>query len=111
MKLDELTLGQIRELKTLFSGDLQPQRFPINVGENYFIRTVTMYYTGRVKAVNGDVIVLEKAAWIADTGRFYDFLKTGEASEVEPFIDDVNIPAGSVVDWTKWSHALLESQK
>jgi hypothetical protein len=64
---------------------------PWIIGQNYLIRTVTMIDTGRVTAVFDHEIVLEDAAWIADTGRFTDALKKCEFSEVEMF------PAGPVI--------------
>lgn len=85
--------------------------FPIAVGDSCFIRTVTLYYTGKVKKVCGPFITLEKAAWIPDTGRFSDFLKEGKANEVEPFINDVHIPMGSIIDITAWTHKLPQDQK
>ena len=111
MKLDELTLGDIKQLQGLFKGETCLNDFPIETGSNVFIRTVTLYYTGKLKKVCGQFITLSDAAWIADTGRFNDFLKKGLANEVEPFEDDVHIPIGSLIDITKWNHKLPKEQK
>ena len=112
MNLDELTYGQIKELKMLFGKPTKPKAtLPLEVGQNYFIRTVTLYYTGKLKALYPDALVLSDAAWVADTGRFYNFLKEGKVNEVEPFVDDVIIPLGSVIDVTAWHHKLLRVQK
>jgi hypothetical protein len=109
MNLEELTLGQIKEIQSMCgTKDLNS---PYKVGESYFIRTVTHYYTGKLKHIYSDSLVLSEAAWIADTGRFYDFLKEGKANEVEPFQDDVIIHKGSIVDVTKWLHKLFKEQK
>lgn len=81
------------------------------VGEQYLIRTVTLYYTGKLKQITPQELVLETAAWIPDTGRFYDCLKEGKFNEVEPFIDDVIIPRSAIVDVTKWKHQLPTNQK
>ena len=43
---------------------------PYEVGKNYFIRTVTMSYTGKLIWVGEHELVLESPAWIADSGRF-----------------------------------------
>jgi hypothetical protein len=67
----------------------------------YCVRTVTMIITGRLISVFDNELVLEDAAWIADTGRFHKFLETGEASEVEPFTDDAIVNRGSIIDVTK----------
>ena len=72
---------------------------PWNIGANYLIRTVTMIDTGRLVQVTPMELVLEDAAWIADTGRFADALKKSEFNEVEPFpTGRVIIGRASVVD-------------
>jgi hypothetical protein len=73
------------------------------VGKNYLIRTVTMINTGKLVAVTDQELVLEDAAWIADTGRFADALKdTKKFSEVEPFPDGkVIVGRGAIVDAVK----------
>lgn len=83
----------------------------IQVGQTYFIRTVTMHYTGRVTAISDAEILLEDAAWIADSGRFHNALKTGELGEVEPFVDPVVVGRAALVDATPWRHALPREQK
>jgi hypothetical protein len=99
MNLDELTLGQIKQIQSM-CGSQNSEASPYVVGQNYFIRTVTHYYTGKLKQIFRDTLVLSEACWIADTGRFYDFLKEGKANEVEPFQKDVIIPKDSIVDST-----------
>jgi len=97
MNLDELTIGQAKELAKMFPKCAQDH--PWEVGKIYLIRTVTMIQTGRLVAVGEKELVLEDAAWIADTGRFADALKTGKFSEVEPFPDgQVIIGRGAIVD-------------
>jgi hypothetical protein len=84
---------------------------PLSVGRSVFVRTVTMYYTGRVALVTASEVVLSDAAWIADTGRFHDALRDGAPAEVEPFISPVSINRGSIVDVTEWKHPLPKAQK
>jgi len=81
------------------------------VGKCYFIRGVTLYYTGRLVSVTDEDIVLEDAAWVADSGRFSTALKTGELSEVEPFISPVIVPRTSICDVTEWPHELPREAK
>ena len=73
---------------------------PWNVGKQYLIRTVTMIQHGTLVMVTDHELVLEKAAWIADTGRFADFLMGKEPNEVEPFPQDrqVIVGRGAVID-------------
>lgn len=80
------------------------------IGKNFLIRTVTMYHTGRIVAVDDRFIVLEDAAWVVDTGRFSDALKTGELSEVEPVEGLVRVSLGAVVDIFEWNHDLPREQ-
>lgn len=82
-------------------------------GKKYFIRTVTHYFTGKLRAVTKDALVLVEAAWIADTGRFADFLRTGNANEVEPYPakSHVFVSRGAVVDVSEWGHSLPKDQK
>jgi hypothetical protein len=81
------------------------------IGKAYLIRTVTMHYTGRVVDVTDSDVVLEDAAWIADTGRFANSLVDGTLSEVEPYPGQVAVCRGAMVDFCEWKHGLPRSQK
>lgn len=85
---------------------------PWQVGTNYFIRTVTHHYTGRLEAVyQKKELVLSECAWIADDGRFHTALSTGELSEIEPMLGNVIIGRGSIVDASVWTHPLPRTVK
>ncbi len=73
------------------------------VGTDYFIRTVTLYFTGKLLWVGEKEIVLDSVAWIADTGRFNEFVSGKLANEVEPFPSGsvVIIGRGSIIDMTE----------
>jgi len=111
MNLDDLTIGQAKELADLFGGVKATSQSPWKIGTCYLIRTVTMIQTGRLVAISDHELLLEDAAWIADTGRFHDALKTGELNEVEPFIGPVIVGRGAIVDATEWVHELPRIQK
>ena len=81
------------------------------IGKNYVIRTVTMIQVGTLVKVTPDELVLKDAAWVADTGRWHNFLKNGSVNEVEPFVDDVIVGRHSIIDATLWNHELLTKQK
>jgi len=81
------------------------------LGKAYFIRTVTLYYTGRLVRITDTDLVLEDAAWIADTGRFFNALKTGVLNEVEPYVNPAIVPRGGIIDATVWDHPLPREQK
>jgi hypothetical protein len=99
MDINELTIGQARELGEIF-GSSNTTEHPFAIGKNYFLRTVTHHYTGNLVAVFPTELVLEKVAWIADDGRLTEALKTETFSEVEiyPADQQVIIGRGSLLD-------------
>lgn len=70
------------------------------IGENYFIRCVTYHQVGKLVEITDKELVLEDASWIADSGRFYDALKSGEFAQVEPFVEKVLVNREAIVDAT-----------
>lgn len=80
------------------------------VGRKVFIRTVTYHALGRVVGIVDGFIELEGAAWIADSGRFMNFLQEGVASEVEP-VGRMWVATSGIIDFFEWSHELLQGQK
>lgn len=82
------------------------------IGKDIVVRTVTLYHVGRFVEISPDgFLVLDDAAWVADTGRWSTFLTTGKANEVEPFPGRCYVSLGAVVDVCEWSHALLRDVK
>ena len=97
MNIDNLTYAEMRDIAKLFKNSEDNSAWEI--GKIYLIRTVTMIDTGRVVAVTKNEIVLEDAAWIADTGRFSDSLASAEFGEVEPFPNGrVIVGRGAIID-------------
>lgn len=85
------------------------------IGENYLVRTVTHIQVGKLEDINDKEIILSNASWVADTGRFHNMLKNGldnvENSEVEPFIDDIIVNRGALIEATKYRHQLPKKVK
>lgn len=81
------------------------------IPDQVLIRTVTHYHVGRVVSIDDRWIVLDEAAWVADTGRFSAALATGSLGEVEPFAGPVWVAVGAVVDMTAWPHPLTRVVK
>lgn len=80
------------------------------VGQKYFFRTVTYHLVGKVERIVGDFVQLSTASWIADSGRFMNFIQDGKLDEVEPVgIAYVNIKA--VTDFFPWKHPLPTKQQ
>lgn len=75
---------------------------PFEIGKSYLIRTVTNYFTGRVVKMYDNWLVLEDAAWVADTGRYHVAVSTGKLNEVEPIPGPTIVGLGSVVDAVGW---------
>jgi hypothetical protein len=101
MNIENLTIKEAREIASLFGvAQNQPKAHPFVIGSNYFIRTVTHSQTGKLVAVYDTEIVLENAAWIADSGRFQQALEKSEFSEVEmfPVNSRVIIGRGAIID-------------
>jgi hypothetical protein len=99
MNIDDLKLGELKQIALLLNGAKPVDNSAWEIGKIYLIRTVTMIDTGRVVAVTEHEIILEEAAWIADTGRFADAVKNATFGEVEPFPDGrVIIGRGSIID-------------
>ncbi len=80
------------------------------VGQKWFFRTVTYHLVGRVKKRMGNFLVLEGAAWVADSGRFMQAIKDGKLSEVEP-VGDALVNLSAVTDAFPWRHKLPTEQK
>ena len=72
---------------------------PFKIGKKYLIRTVTMCDVGMVKEVHRNFLVLEKASWVADTGRFFQAMVNSSVfNEVEKFPNDLIINTEAIVD-------------
>lgn len=85
----------------------------MTIGKNYFIRTVTHYLLGTyLGSVNG-FARMSGASWVADTGRFSEFLSTGKVNEVEYCETEtpVSVNLGSVIDIWPWKHSLIAVTK
>lgn len=109
MDLDNLTIKEVKHIQSLLKGpDISS---PYHLGENYFIRTITHHYTGKLIRITSKELVLEDAAWIADDGRFMNAIKDGTLNEIEPYQDDVVIGRGAILDATIWRHKLPREQK
>lgn len=80
------------------------------IGKKFFFRTVTYYQVGLVVGIFDNVIQLENASWIADSGNFMTAIKKGELSEVEP-VGTCFINMQSLVDFFPWNHDLPTEQK
>ena len=76
------------------------------VGRQVLIRTVTMIDVGTLIDVTDTDFILINVSWIADTGRWSDFLhKKIQANEIEPFPKDtiVCISRGAYIEMIEFA--------
>jgi hypothetical protein len=108
-----LTINEAREIAALVgAGNGAVAGAPFVPGKAYFIRTVTHSYTGRCVRCGPQFVTLVDAAWIADTGRFADAMKSGEYTEVEPWPDgrEINVGLGAICEFSE-ANQIPRSQK
>lgn len=75
---------------------------PYKLGQYYAVRTLTMIQTGRLEAVYAGELVLSDACWIADTGRWTQFLTDpASAAEIELFAHEVIVQRSNIIDATR----------
>lgn len=102
----------LKDLKEILGTEKTSEAFYFKPGTKLFIRTVTMALTGELVSAGDQELVLKDACWVADTGRFADFLKTGKCHESEPFPNGVVLVGRSaIIDCCEWKHDLIRDQK
>lgn len=113
MNINDLTIGQAREIVRAFNQGAESKTTALEIGKCYLIRTVTMMYTGRLIGMTDEDFILEDAAWIADSGRYSDALAKGVSAlnDVEPYPNLVYVARASRVDAAEWNHPLPREQK
>lgn len=111
MDIESLTIGDARTIAGIFAREPSAAPCPFPVGTAWLIRTVTHAWTGRVRAVVGQFLVLDGAAWIADLGRYAQATTADALAEVEPAGDGVVVGLGAIVDARPWAGELPRVQK
>lgn len=118
MKTDqivELLLEVLKEKSSDKEVTNSGKAIPFEIGEKYFIRTITYHSTGELKDIVGDFLILKKGAWIADSGSFNEAMKKGidkvESSEIEPYETEWIININSIVDACVYPYKLPDTQK
>ena len=108
----ESLLSKLKESKseTIEMAIAQPE-IPLKIGQPYFIRTVTHYYTGKLVNIIGKFLILDDCCWIADTGHFMEAIKNGTFSEVEPMGNQVIVNSDAIIDAVIVKFTLPNRQK
>lgn len=112
INFDDLTIKQVKELQHLLrtNNDSSVVSSHFEIGKVYFIRTVSMHHIGKIESILDQELLLSGASWIADSGRFHDALAKGKLNEVEPFVNNVIIGRGTIVDASEWTHDIPKKQ-
>lgn len=64
------------------------------IGKPYMIQTVTAFYKGILEKITSTEFILIDCSWVADTGRFSEFVQDDEDDKVkeeEPFNADTKV--------------------
>ena len=111
IEISDETFEKLKD-QLLAEGGKEVNSYEDLIGGKYFFRTVTYHVVGEVKKIVGRFAYLKGASWIADTGRFSNFIKDGvqSNSEVEP-VGEQFLNLDTVVDFFLWKHKLPTEQK
>jgi len=83
------------------------QKHPYVIGEQWFIQTATLYYVGTLTGVTEGELIIEDSAWVADTGRFNEFMSGKQAAEMEP-CGSVVINRGAIISAMPRQKTIIE---
>ena len=98
-------------VRRMISTDQESSLLDDLLGTNVFVRSVTFHYTGKLVAADDSFLLLEDAAWIADSGIFSEALTTGDLNEVEPYPEMCFVSRGAIVDISHWQFDLPREKK
>lgn len=111
MNIDQLTIGEAKELASMFGENNSCGETLTKKGDKVFIRTLTYHYVGEVVKDTGSYLELKDCAWVADSGRFSTAIEKGELNEVEPILNGAKILYQNIIDCIPWKHTLPQEKK
>ena len=109
LEVSDQTMEKIKKQFNIETGEII-NSFDEMIGKKYFFRTVTYHLIGKVVRKFESIICLEKACWVADSGRFTQAIKNGELDEVE-ILGNWYLNVDTVTDFGPWAHDLPTKQK
>lgn len=112
MKIDEMTIGEVRQIASLFEAKKSSGSHSFRVGKAYLIRA-TYHHIGRITTITDTDIVLTCGGWLADSGRFAECLATGQLNEFEvaPAGMEWIVSRADIIDAWPWNHTLPTETK
>lgn len=115
ININELTIGDLKEIRKLLgdttSTTTSLRRHNFEIGKCYSIQGVTRYHVGRVVEITELGVILEDSGWVADTGRWHEYVKTGDLLEFEPTAGRIHVHFGAMSDDCEWPHPLPKAVK
>lgn len=111
MGIDDLTIGEFKELAATVGGQGRAAPLPFEIGKAYLFCGVTRYFVGRVRSVVGPFVVLDEASWVPSTGRFSAALQSFNLDEVERVPDGWVVNTAALNDAGPWNGALPKETK
>lgn len=114
MNIDELTLGQLKEISKTCGVSLKSTnkaKLPFSIGDKLLILTVTSFHVGILVSVTREFFVLNDGGWVANTGRLGNALDTGNLVEFERAPREFGVARNAIVSWYPWLHAIPQVSK
>ena len=109
---DDLTIGQLKELKSIVGNDSGSPRYPtLKPGSRWMFFGVPSYTLGEVVEQAGAFVRLKGGGWVADTGRLHEAFQHGTVSEFEPFGADTWVNLDATTRIVAWEHDLISEAK
>ena len=97
-KIELIKLLLCEETKKPCSEVKAKSNHPYTIGAFYHVRTVTYATAGKLKAVYDKEMVFENASWVADTGRFNEYIKDTSNVKENEYIGEIIVNRDSIVD-------------
>ena len=111
MNLDNLTIGEFREIANMIGCRSREVTSPVSIGDKVLIRTVTYHMLGRVADIRGSWVLLEESSWVASSGQWGKAIANGVLSEVEVGGTGAWVNLDTAVDIHPWNHDLPTETK
>ncbi len=84
----------------------EPWMYQLEKGHNYLFETHNKLWLGTVHTAGGHYVVIDNAIWVANTGRFHNFLRDG-VFDSNTELEVTGLPEGLYfTNWHPWIHPL-----
>ena len=114
MDIGKMKVDDVLAIARLINPQKVDTEHHYEIGKNYFIRTVTWCYLGKLIAVHAQEFVLTNVSLIGDTGTFTKALAEADSmDEIEVYPPDkrVTVGRGALIDAVEYDHDLPTVRK